>query len=77
MEKEGDSKGLNPYDLGDIGGIRAVNSNIEETKRNDAFLEVKRRIEKVKSMDGNVNPYDLGQIAYIFEPVNALNRRNF
>ena len=42
-----------------------------------AHAEVHRRMEVARTMGDGINPYDLGQMAHIFEPVNAIYRRQF
>jgi len=41
-----------------------------EAQRKEAHAEVERRMRRVGEMFDGVNPYDLSQMHYIFEPLN-------
>lgn len=78
MAREFDDPGdFNPYDLGTIGRMREREKATKDSQRAAAHAEVQRRMERQRTMGGGVNPYDLSQMAYIFEPLNALDRHHF
>jgi hypothetical protein len=72
-----DSENFSPYDLGAIGRMREREKGVREAKREAARREVQRRIKLAESMGDGVNPYDLGQMAYIFEPLKVLDHPRF
>ena len=68
------TKEFNPYDLGAIGRIMERERGARDIQLAAAHSEVRERIQRLKE-SGELNPYDLGQTAYIFEPLNAVHRR--
>jgi hypothetical protein len=70
-----DPEDISPYDLDAIGREMERERGVEKALRAAAHIEVRRRIERLKAM-GDLNAYDIGQMAHIFEPINALDRRH-
>jgi len=71
-----DQEKISPYDLDAIGRMRQRERGIRDAQLAAAHAEVRRRIQRLKE-SGDLNPYDLGQTAYIFEPVNRLDQHHF
>lgn len=71
-----DTEKISPYDLDAIGRMRERERGARDAQLALAHAEVRRRIQRLKE-SGDLNPYDLGQIADIFEPVNRLDRHHF
>jgi hypothetical protein len=68
------AKEFSPYDLGAIGRMMERERGVRDMQLSAAHSEVRERIKRLKE-SGELNAYDLGQTAYIFEPLNAVHRR--
>jgi cytochrome c556 len=61
---------IDPYDLSSVGRFMERDRARREAQRKEAHAEVERRMRRVGEMFDGVNPYDLSQMHYIFEPLN-------
>lgn len=68
---------FDPCDLGSVARFLEIDRESRNARLADAHAEVRRRMQRAKSMEDGINPYDLDQMAHIFEPLNALHRRHF